>query len=70
MRKQNFKISVYCKQRLAIFPFSAGISLTKKLSLAGNNYYFPFVSLVSDIPAGDAKLFLHCSNTTGTRDVE
>ncbi len=44
----------HCKKRLTIFPFPAGMSLTK-LYLDG--------SLVCDIPAGDGKmanLFLQC----------
>jgi hypothetical protein len=40
------------KKRLAIFPFAAGMSLTK-LYLAGNNF---IKSLVSDIPAWDGKI--------------
>ncbi len=52
------------KKRLMIFPFPAGMSLTK-LSLAGKVIkLFPAMeSLVIDIPAGDGKiinLFLQC----------
>ncbi len=63
------KDSMHCKKRLLIFPFLAGMSLTK-LSLGGNNdviyKLFPArKSLVSDIPAWDGKtanLFLQCES--------
>jgi hypothetical protein len=54
---------LHCKKRLTIFPSPGRVSLTK-LSLAGNNKIFPArESLVSDIPAGDWKIyniFLQC----------
>jgi hypothetical protein len=56
-------INIHCKKRFAIFPSLARMSLTK-LSLAGNNLVIPVQSLVSDIPAGDGKiynLFLQCT---------
>jgi hypothetical protein len=43
---------IHWKKRLVIFPFPAGMSLTK-LSVAGNNL---IKSLVSDIPAWDGKI--------------
>jgi hypothetical protein len=56
---------LHCWKRLAIFPFPAGMSLTK-LSLAVNNLIIPGQGelLVSDIPAGEGKtanLFLQCT---------
>jgi hypothetical protein len=58
-------MQVHCKKRLAIFPSSAGMSLTK-LSLARKNLIIPDQGefLVTDIPAGDGKIakpFLHRS---------
>jgi hypothetical protein len=47
-------IPVHLKKRLSIFPSPDGISLSK-LSLAGNNLIRE--SLVSDIPAGDRKIY-------------
>ncbi len=58
-------VLIHYKKRLAIFPFSAGMSLTK-LSLAENkiNYFCQREFSYSDIPAGDGKianLFLKCT---------
>ncbi len=55
----NYK-QLHCKKRFVIFPFPAGMSLTK-LCLGGNNdviykLFPPRESLVSDIPAGDGKI--------------
>jgi hypothetical protein len=58
---------MHCKKRFVIFPFPAGMSLTK-LCLGGNNdviykLFPPRESLASDIPAGDGKIvnhFLQC----------
>jgi hypothetical protein len=49
---------IHCQKRLAIFPTSAGMSLTK-LSLAGSNFkvFTARESLFSDIPAGDGKIY-------------
>jgi hypothetical protein len=57
----------HCKKGFPIFPFPAGMSLTK-LSLDGNydviyKLFLHRESLVSDIPAGEGnieKLFLQC----------
>ncbi len=53
-------MELMCRQvtllkRLAIFPYPAGMSLTK-LSLAGITKFPARESLVSDIPAGDGKI--------------
>ncbi len=57
-------LRVHCKKRFAIFPSTAGM-LRTKLSLDGNTLFIPVQGeLVSDIPAGDGKifnLFLQCS---------
>jgi hypothetical protein len=50
----------HCKNSFSIFPFPAGMLLTK-LSLGGNNDVIykllpPRESLVSDIPAGDGNI--------------
>ncbi len=68
-QKRNCAASVtmHYTKRLAIFPSSVGMSLTK-LSLAGKNKWFTAKeSLVSDIPAGDGKivnLFIQCVQST------
>ena len=53
--RQN--VCLHCKKRLAIFPSSAGMSLSK-LSLAGNNLIIPVQRKFgySDMPAGDGKI--------------
>ncbi len=50
-------VCLHCKKRLAIFPSSAGMSLSK-LSLAGNNLIIPLQGEFgySDDPAGDGKI--------------
>ncbi len=55
----HFRGTLYCNNRLVVFPSPAGMSLTRKI------YKFPArESLVSDILAGDGKTanhFLQCS---------
>jgi hypothetical protein len=64
-------LTAHCKKRLMIFPFSAGMSLTK-LFLAGKNLNIPDHGEIGcDIPAGGGKignLFLQCIRTSRAQD--